>query len=103
MDFFIWAILGFPGPIRLRLTSHNQHLRMGGECVSGLQSFDIISMLKFSWKLFLKQLSEYLYFQNQYIYIYMSNRVSVERFQRDIFFSKTEAIYRYNYILKIRS
>ena len=30
-----------------------------------------------------------------------NNRVSVERFQRDVFFSKTEAIYRYNYILKI--
>ena len=32
-----------------------------------------------------------------------NNRVSAERFQRDVFFSKTEAIYRYNYILKIRS
>ena len=30
-------------------------------------------------------------------------KVSAERFQRDIFFSKTKAIYRYNYILKIRS
>ena len=26
-----------------------------------------------------------------------NNRVSVERFQRDVFFSKIEAIYRYNY------
>ena len=32
-----------------------------------------------------------------------NNRVSAERFQRDILFSKAEAIYRYNYILKIRS
>ena len=32
-----------------------------------------------------------------------NNRVSVEIFQRDIFFSKTETIYRYNYIIKIRS
>ena len=32
-----------------------------------------------------------------------NNRVSVERFQSDIFFSRTEVIYRYNYILKIRS
>ena len=29
-----------------------------------------------------------------------NNRVSVKRFQRDVFFSKTEAIYKYNYILK---
>ena len=29
-----------------------------------------------------------------------NNRVSAERFQGDIFFSKTKAIYRYNYILK---
>ena len=29
-----------------------------------------------------------------------NNRVSAKRFQRDIFFSKIEAIYRYNYILK---
>ena len=32
-----------------------------------------------------------------------NNRVSAERFQRDVLFSKTKAIYRYNYILKIRS
>ena len=32
-----------------------------------------------------------------------NNRVSAERFQIDMLFSKTEAIYRYNYILKIRS
>ena len=36
--------------------------------------------------------------------LFMSNnKVSGERFQRDVFFSKIEAIYRYNYILKIRS
>ena len=29
-----------------------------------------------------------------------NNRVSVERFQKDVFFSKIEAIYRYNYNLK---
>ena len=42
-------------------------------------------------------------FLNFGYHLLSNNRVSAERFQRDVFFSKIEAIYRYNYILKIRS